>query len=339
MIKRIFIAMTVGIGIISFILYLTEKEETINKEVDLGVSIKYEPFKSNEDYLNIATEKFESWTIENEMKMSFIHPRENEFNFSKADEIVDYAKKNNLNVRGHTLVWGSSVPDWVKEKAVDSDSAKKILKNHIQNVVGHYKGKVDSWDVVNEAWEDDGSYTENIWYKLIGPEYIPLSFKWAREADPNAKLVYNDFNNQIINKKSKQMLKTLVGYKKDNIPIDGIGMQMHLNAEDPTFSPKNIEKQMNNIEKHGFQIEITEMDVNMKKIPDKESNIQSDIYTKVGEECKKSNACGGLTVWGVDDSYSWLSEKDKNATPLLFNYEGEKKDVYERLINILEETD
>lgn len=339
MIKRIFIGMTVGIGTLVIILFMTDKNESINKEVELGVSIQYEPFKSNNEYLSIASENFDSWTIENEMKMSYIQPKENEYNFSKADEIVNFAIENEINLRGHTLVWGSSVPDWVKEKAIDSESAKKILKNHIQTVVGHYKGKVDTWDVVNEAWEDDGSYKENIWYNLIGPDYIPLSFKWAREADPEARLFYNDYNNQIINKKSNKMMEVLGSYKEDDIPIDGIGMQMHLNANDPSFSVKKIEKQMSKIEKYGFQIEITEMDVNMRKIPDDEMKIQSDIYEKVGKECGKSSECIGLTVWGVDDSYSWLTVKDKDASPLLFDNQGRKKLVYEKLIEVLKESD
>ena len=173
------------------------------------------------------------------MKMGPIHPAENEFNWKDADIIVDFAQKNNLKLRGHTLCWHNQAPGWMFKDAdgqnVSKDVLLKRLKDHINAVVSRYKGKIYAWDVVNEVIVDDDSkyYRESLWYKICGEEYISKAFEYAHEADPNALLFYNDYNTESPGKRDRiyRMLKDLLAKK---VPIHGIGLQGNWSIFRPT---------------------------------------------------------------------------------------------------------
>lgn len=304
-----------------------------NDDVYIGSSIRYEPLTDNPVYREIAVTEFSTWTPENAMKMNALQPVRGQFEFEEADTIVAMAEEHGIRVRGHTLVWGESLPGWVHEQAVDAASAKQILKEHIQQVVSHYRGKVDAWDVVNEAWNEDGTLRDTIWLRTIGPEYIPLAFQWTHEADPEAELYYNDFENEVSNSKSEAMLQALTEWKEQGVPIDGIGMQMHLDAADPRFSPTAIEEQFNRFAEAGFLVAVTEMDVKLQNLhSDNPAEVQARRFDKVLEICLKTPSCREYTVWGIKDDVSWVTQQESpEGRPLLFDELGEPKEAYHRL--------
>lgn len=150
----------------------------------LGAAVNPDMWDKSDGYRQVSQNEFSSFTTNLHMKMAYIHPAENRFDFTKADEIVNVARSRNIRVHGHTLVWYRSVPNWMTNFKGDQQAWEAMLKNHIQTVVKYYRGKVSSWDVVNEAFEDDGSIRKTIWSEHI-PDYVAKSFQWAREADPD----------------------------------------------------------------------------------------------------------------------------------------------------------
>ncbi|GEK59758.1 hypothetical protein CHL76_13715 [Marinococcus halophilus] len=301
----------------------------------LGASVRWDPLTENEKYESLLVEEFSSVTVENEMKMDAAHPAPEEYNFQKADEIVQAAEQNNMKVRGHPLVWGEALPEWVYETVVDEQSARKVLKDHVQTMAGHYRERVNEWDVVNEAWNDDGSYRETIWLEHIGPEYIPLAFEWAREAAPEAKLYYNDYGNEMTNEKTEAMFAALKRWKDEGVPIDGIGMQTHIDAADPRFSKEKMQKNLRRWGAEGFETAVTELDVKLQNLDaSREERLekQADIYADVTSACMEEPSCKGLTVWGVGDTESWVTEQEAaSGEPLLFDSSWKAKPAYERI--------
>src|SRR6185369_6739348 len=225
---------------------------------------------------------FNSITPENDMKFDALEPSENSFSYGNADKIVDFARSNDMLVRGHTLVWHSQKPSWLfsngSSGTVSKDTLLARMKNHIKKVMQHYQGKVYAWDVVNEAMMDDGSYRtgaladdkKSRWYEIIGPSYIAEAFRAAHEADPEAKLFYNDYYDYIPAKQQgiHDMLKGLLA---DGVPVHGVGMQCHFNIEPSTKidnqayyqSVENMEKAIKLYSSLGLEVQVTEMDVSL----------------------------------------------------------------------------
>lgn len=317
--------------------YLMERQplRKLAQDDDLliGSSIRYDALLEDDTYRKLATTEFSSWTIENEMKMDAMQPEQGAFNFAKVDEMVLMAEEHDIKLRGHVLVWGEALPAWVSQQAVDRASAEQVLKTHIQEIVTHYQGRIDTFDVVNEAWNDDGTLRDTIWLRTIGPDYIPLAFQWAREANPDAKLYYNDYGSEMSNAKSEAMLEALSNWKQEGIPIDGIGMQTHVDAADPRFSKDRIQEWFTRIEDAGFEIAVTEMDVKLQNLNNGDAkNVQAERYGDVMEVCLATPACGEFTVWGISDNHSWVTEQESpHGKPLLFDENGQPKKAYNTL--------
>ena len=183
----------------------------------------------------VVEKNFNSVVAENCMKMEVLHPAEGVYDFTLADQFVEKALASGLRVHGHVLIWHSQCPDWFHKDAegnlVSREVLKKRMREHIHTILGHYKGRVSSWDVVNEAFEDDGSLRKSLFYQILGEDYIPLAFQYAHEADPNVELYYNDFS---MNKPAKvegvcKFFRPLI---EKGLPIDAIGMQGHMIFED-----------------------------------------------------------------------------------------------------------
>src|ERR1700733_3812360 len=197
------------------------------------------------DYSAILGSEFSQLQPENETKFGPIHPRPdsdpNPYNFAGADKLVAFAESHSMVVRGHTLVWHNQVPDWVKNGNYSAPQLAAILQSHIHTVMGHYDSKVYAWDVVNEAFNDDGTMRHTIWYDQpgigtgSGTKYIEQALRWAREADPKAKLFYNDYDAEVLNKKSDAIYAMAKDFKKRGVPLDGVGFQTHitLKFDDP----------------------------------------------------------------------------------------------------------
>ncbi len=256
-------------------------------------------------YQEVARTEFNILTPENAMKWDTIHPQPNTYNFGPADRHVQFALQNGMKVHGHTLVWHNQNPSWLTNGNWTRDSLLNILYDHIDTVMGHYRGQVWVWDVVNEAFNEDGSYRASLWYNVIGPQYIELAFRRARAADPNAKLIYNDYNIETINAKSNAVYNMVVDFLSRGVPIDGIGFQMHLTNGGIDY--QSLAQNMQRFANLGLEIYITEMDVRLPVPPSSiDLQNQATIYRQVLEICLSQPACKAFQMWGFTDKYSWV---------------------------------
>lgn len=309
----------------------------------------------------LILKNFGSVTAENAMKIGPIHPEESRYNWEPADKIVEFAQSNGLKMRGHTLCWHSQTPDWFfrdkQGNPVTKEELLKRLKEHIQTVVGRYKGKIYAWDVVNEVINDDNSqlpegqdivYRRSSWYKICGEEFISKAFEYAHEADPNALLFYNDYNTEVPFKRERiyQMLKKLIDAK---VPIHGVGLQGHWNLTTPDEA--TLRESIAKYASLGLKIQITELDVSIYP-PEKEQRTrradESDAFTAEKEQQQleqykmffkvfreNKNVVTGVTFWNVSDKHSWLDNfpvRGRKNYPLLFDKELKPKKAYWEVI-------
>jgi len=293
---------------------------------------------------SLIKKHFNSLTAENEMKFDHLQPSEGRFTFERADEIVKLAKENNMKVRGHVLVWHSQTPNWVFRDNGDEVSREVLLermKTHIETVMGHYKGDVYAWDVVNEAISDSSGEVyrqENPWYQIIGEDFIKKAFEYAHQVDPDAKLFYNDYNAANPGKMNKiyNMVKGLVD---DGVPIDGVGLQGHWNISDP--STIQIMKAIEKYSSLGLEVQITELDMSLYPWGDnrKLDKPTEDMIAKQNQRYKTlfnlfkrySDDVTGVTLWGVADDSTWLDNfpvQNRNNWPLLFDDNHEPKEAF-----------
>jgi endo-1,4-beta-xylanase len=298
-------------------------------------------------------------TPENCMKPQPIHPSENTYNWTTSDALVQWCQDNNIKVWGHTLCWHSQVGPWFFQPGADGQPVTRELvmerlKNHIMTVVGHYKGRVMGWDVVNEAINDGGSSeTENLrntnWLRLIGPDFLTLAFKWAHEADPEAQLYYNDYSiehnavqgtGKFAN--SMLLLKRLI---KEGAPINGVGIQGHWSMS-PSIA--DVEKAIIDYESLGLKVSISEMDVavsgaNSGAMPtggrgggtlsDDAFKRQAEVYAKLFDVFNRhAKTISRVTFWGINDRRSWRS----GQSPLVFDAQLQPKPAYQAIIDVAE---
>jgi len=312
--------------------------KTYEKYFKIGVALPYYTLL-DETEVNLIKKHFNSITAENEMKPESIQRYEGSFYFSVADEYLAFAQKNNIAVRGHTLVWHQQTPYWffVDEEGntVSKDLLLKRLKTHIQTVVSRYKGKIYAWDVVNEAVDENQSdgYRRSQWFDIIGPEYIEKAFEFAHEADPNAKLFYNDYDTE--NPRKREFIYNLVKrLKQKGIPIHGIGIQCHINIDYPQISDieetiklfssiPNIEIHFNEIDMSIYSDSFTEYE----QAPEELLIKQGYKYKELFDLLKKySKVITSVTFWGLKDDYSWLTKnRGRNDFPLLFDKDYKPK--------------
>jgi endo-1,4-beta-xylanase len=272
-------------------------------------------------YVNTWTTEFNGVTPENEMKWQTVEPNRNQFNFGPADQIVSQARSRGMAVRGHTLVWHSQLAGWVS--GLDTNNLRSAMVNHINQVMGHWRGQIHSWDVVNEAFEENGSRRQSVFQQRLGNGYMEEAFRAARAADGNAKLCYNDYNTDGINAKSNAVFALVQDFKNRGVPIDCVGFQSHFNAQSPV--PSNYQQNLQRFANLGVDVQITELDI------EGSGTAQANNYANVVNACLAVSRCTGITVWGIPDHYSWRP----NGTPLLFNSSYQKKPAYTAVLNAL----
>jgi endo-1,4-beta-xylanase len=317
--------------------------------------------------LNIVTKHFNSIVAENCMKSAVIQPVEGEFNFVLSDKFVEFGVKNNMHIIGHTLIWHSQAPKWFFTNEQGSTVSREVLiecmRNHINTVVGRYKGRVHGWDVVNEAIEDDGSWRKSKFYEIIGEEYVELAFKFASEADPDAALYYNDYS-MASERRRNAVISMVKNLQAKGIKIDGIGMQGHLSMKYPPID--EYEKSIIAFSDLGLTVMITELDLTILPGPDR--NLGADIAMRTEYEARINPYTGGLpdqvalewnnrcadffrlflkhrdkisrvTTWGVTDNHSWKNNwpvRGRTDYPLLFDRNYKPKPVVEEIIRAAE---
>ncbi len=319
----------------------------------IGVAVSPKNLVSDEAPL--IKQNFNSLTAENAMKMTSLQPKEGVFNWAAADSIVDFAVKNKLKVRGHTLCWHDQTPDWLfigpNGDRVSKELLLQRLKTYIQTVMKRYKGKVYAWDVVNEAVDDNPNHylRRSKWYEIAGEDYIAKAFEYAHEADPTAQLFYNDYNGERPDKMAN-IFRLLKSLKDKGIVVHGIGLQSHWSIFEPNQT--DLEAAIEKYSSIGLKIHITELDISIypwepsvrAKRPDEMETLtaeleqkQSDQYDMIfGVFRKYKNVIGNVTFWNVSDRYTWLDYfpvAGRKNYPLLFDAHLQPKKVYWRIVN------
>lgn len=300
---------------------------------------------SDPTHYDIVAREFNMLTPENEAKMCELQPERGKFDFTRFDQLVDYAEQHNMAIHGHTLLWHQCMPDWVASGSFSREEAIGILRDHIYTVVGRYKGRIPIWDVVNEAWADNGTEMRDIpWLRLIGEDYVELAFQFAHEADPDAVLFYNDYGAEGLNNKSNSIYAMLSDFVARGVPVHGVGLQAHidLNAtrSGGSASPDVVGANMQRLGELGLQVQITEMDVKFKGEPTEEIfRQQAGDYWNMANTCLESDYCTAFIVWGVADHYSWLKQADfvnnPAVDPLMFDKMYQPKPAYFAVLDVL----
>jgi endo-1,4-beta-xylanase len=262
-------------------------------------------------YQEIAAAQFDSLTPENEMKWYEVEPQPGVFNFKGGDKLVDFAEKHGMRMRGHTLVWHNQLAPWVK--TLKGEALRKAMLNHATKTVEHWKGRIQHWDVVNEAVDETGKLRANSVFTQLGPTYIDEAFRAAHAADPKALLFYNDYDIEDADwPKSEGAYQLVKRLKESGVPIHGMGFQMHV---DPRKwpPPEKLKKALERFAALDLLIELTEIDVPVGEIPgdDKQKlEKQAEWMRGITRICLEVPKCSGLTLWGLSDKQSWLSTKE-----------------------------
>ncbi|MFF0790296.1 endo-1,4-beta-xylanase [Streptomyces spiralis] len=263
------------------------------------------PELTDSAYTKILGSEFDMITPGNGMKWENTEPQQGVFDWSKGDEIVKLARANHQKVRAHTLVWHSQLPAWLTSREWSPAELRAVLKKHITTEVRHYRGEVYSWDVVNEAFNEDGTYRDTIWYKTLGPGYIADALRWAHEADPHAKLYLNDYNIEAVGPKSDAYYNLVKQLKAEHVPLDGVGFQTHLALQ--YGYPATIEDNLRRFSRLGLDTALTEVDVRMQ-LPATDDKLaeQATWYADLTRACLAVRRCVGVTIWDFTDKYSWI---------------------------------
>jgi len=291
-------------------------------------------------YSDILTSQFNFVLADNTPNWYFtdggLRPSEHSYSFEHMNEVIKYAQDNHMAVQAHHFVWGEQkwLPDWLKNGKYDKQQLLNLLHDHIQTVGSYYQGKVNEWTVVNEAFtREQHLYNLNDWWAdHIGDKsYIDQSFIWARQADPNAKLILNDFNNESENAVSNAMYAYIKDAKARGIPIDGLGMQMHIDGNNPPRKDDVI-KNMKRFADLGVDIYVTEFDVNMNDMhasAKKKNEVQGQIYHDMMRACIESQVCHSFAFLGITDKETWYNYVGlTDPRPLMFDRNYRPKRAY-----------
>lgn len=273
----------------------------------IGYAAATSPLANESAYRNIAATEFNQVTPENALKWDATEPSDGNYNFGGADQIISFAQQNNQVVHGHTLVWHSQTPSWVQN--LGATQMRAAMQEHISTVVGRYADNpiLQSWDVVNEVFDDSGNLRNSFWLQRLGESYIADAFRYARAADPNARLCINDYNVEGVNAKSTAMYNLVRSLRSQGVPVDCVGFQGHLAVQ--YGFPGQVQQNIQRFADLGVQVRITELDVRIPLPADaNEINTQNTYYSNVVEACMAVTACAGVTIWGFTDRYSWVPD-------------------------------
>lgn len=298
----------------------------------------------NKPYTNILTSQFDLALIDNTPNWYFtdggLRPSSTTYNFQQMDQVVAFAEANHMTIQAHHLVWGEEkwLPDWLKNGTFSKTQLLQLIHQHIATVAGRYKGQIQEWTVVNEAFSRQQHIygLHDWWADHIGDQsYIDDSFVWAHQADPHAKLILNDFQNAPENSISDAMYAYVKGAKARGIPIDGIGMQMHIDGTNPPTEASVIAN-MNRFAALGVETYVTEFDVNMSDVKGTQQNREqkeANIYYQMMRACIEANACHSFSILGISDAETWYNYlgTTPNADPLPFDSSYNPKPAFNAL--------
>jgi endo-1,4-beta-xylanase len=296
-------------------------------------------------YASTLAREFNMVEPEDAMKWWVVRRDQSRFDFSHGDAIVRFAQAHQMKVRGHCLVWGRDNPEWLTQGHFTSAQLSFLLREHITTVIRHYTGGVFAWDVVNEALDEDGNARDSLWYNQPGiglagkgTAYIEQAFRWAHEADPQALLFYNEAEGEGLNRKSDAIYAMVKDFKHRGVPIDGVGLQLHILRLD--FAPAAIGANIARLTALGVQVHITELDVGLPL--DAHGNLlrsddlarQAEIYRGIVRACLQNDRCTAIQTWGFTDIYSWIGSSSRGARgwALPFDRGYQPKAAYEAIL-------
>ena len=310
----------------------------------VGVAVRPQ-WLAQPDYAAVVAREFSSLTAENAMKPKYTWLAEDRYDFAPGDSIVAFARQHGMQVHGHTLVWHFMPPRWLEDALPTYDSARleDMLREYIYTVVGHYRGRVASWDVVNEVINQAGDgMRESVYYQTLGEDYTARLFQYARTADPDVLLFYNDYDLVKNPKKLQTTLAMIDDFQARGIPIDGLGLQMHIDLD---VSLDNLQHAVNEIARRGLKIHLSEVDIkaNPKGQTDHLTEALALAQRKTLREIVRiyntlpAEKQFAITFWGLRDNESWLNTfTDYEQWPLLFDEAYAKKPMYEGFMEGLE---
>jgi endo-1,4-beta-xylanase len=313
----------------------------------------------------IVQQQFNTITPENVMKWAVIHPELNKYDFEQADRFVAFGQKNKMFIISHTLIWQQQIPEWAfqgsDKKLLSRDAMLARMKDHIFTVMGRYKGRVNGWDVVNEALDDDGTMRKTKWLETIGKDFIAKAFEYAHEADPDAELYYNDYS---LDKPAKRdaAVRLVKDLKSKGLRIDGVGIQGHWGMNYPVS--EELEAFINAIAALGVKVMVTEMDIDVlpsaydykgaditknvelrKELNPYPDGLPDEMQQKLAGRyaelfsifLKHKDTISRVTLWGVYDKTSWLNNwpvKGRTSYPLLFDRNYKSKPAFDAVIKV-----
>jgi endo-1,4-beta-xylanase len=299
---------------------------------DIGFAL--DPGKLSESaYKSIADNEFNLVVPENAMKWDTVESSQGSFNFGPGDQVVAYAQQTGKKVYAHNLVWHSQLPGWVQN--LDATAMKAAMENHITKEATHFAGKVVAWDVVNEAFDDNGTRrASSPFQQKLGDGYIEDAFRTARAADPTAKLCYNDYNIENVGAKSNAVYAMVKDFKARGVPIDCVGFQSHFIVGQV---PGDMQTNLQRFADLGVDVRITELDIRMQT-PASQQNLtqQAADYKKVFQNCLAVTRCQGVTIWGITDKYSWVPNTfSGQGAALVWDDNYAKKPAYDAIAQAL----
>jgi endo-1,4-beta-xylanase len=271
----------------------------------VGTAVDTTALANDATYNRIVGEQFSTVTPENVMKWQLVEAQRGQFDWAAADALVTYAQNHQQLVRGHTLVWHNQLPTWLTAGTFTSDELRAILRQHVIDEVTHFKGKIWQWDVVNEAFNDDGTLRDTLWLRQLGPGYIADAFRWAHQADRRALLFYNDYNIEGITPKSTAVYDLVRKLRAEGVPIDGVGVQGHFGTQYGFNGdvPENLAR----FAALGLDVAVTEADVrSVLPMDNPKTQAQAQGYSVLMQACLLTRRCLSYTVWGFSDKYQWV---------------------------------
>ncbi|WP_437617367.1 endo-1,4-beta-xylanase [Sorangium sp. So ce1151] len=324
---------------------LREAGEKANPPILIGAAISGGGLNNN-DYKRVAAAEHSYVTAENEMKWDALEPNAGQFSWGAADNIVNWAVSNRMQVKGHTLVWHNQLPGWASSLS-GAAQVEQAMRRHIENVMGHFKDRVHTWDVVNEAVLTDSDtgvgnprMRPSVFFNALGEGFLDLAFEIAKEQDPTAKLYYNDYSIDALNDKADFVYEMVKGMVERGVPIDGVGFQMHIGPPNNEAGGADVAANLKRFSDLGLEVLISEMDINRcsNQVTAEE---QLAYYHDIVEACFQLPKCVGITFWGINDGRSWLNGwsgalcNGQSSQSLLFNDQYQKKETYNKVMDAL----
>lgn len=301
----------------------------------LGVAVSSSALRNDATYTQILEREFDYVTPENSAKWGPLAPARGTYDWRDTDTLVDFAERFEQQVKGHTFVWHIQAPTWISE-SMSRDDLNAALKSHIETTLARYRGRMRAWDVVNEAVDVSTSsgYTESVFFKVLGPEYIENAYRWARAADPDILLLYNEVGIERMGPKADFTYDMIRDLLDRGVPIDGIGFQSHVSTHRYP-SESDLRANIRRFADLGLKVNISEIDARTKLVPGDQAfrwHAQRIAFQQLVGACTVEPGCEAITFWGFSDNYSWIND-DGPEDPLVYDRQYIPKPAYDGIMD------